>query len=408
MYNGRAIDSPVAISADARAILTKLQIADDVADGLVEHIVESEGLASFDDFRCQFRIAELVAKAKMPVGHTAIDEPGFHGARLRQVWEAITSQHKVQQDIRAKGAEGIKLDELMDVSDISDLRDSFWNRYRVAYPADITPGDALVSRKKKELDNFLLTTGNPLKARSLNFDRNTDPKRKEVAEGLTYTPSGGEIEVTRQGTISNWLDGLCLELLALTIAGSTKLEPQPTEPEKRGTDPTAYIMVPWCTALRYHWRATEASSRVSSNHRYAWLKQRCHEERTIWMECFRESRRPLGRIIAEVYKARENVWWNQSVSIEGASIPGISSLPSQVSSLQQEDGNRGEGNNVVVYITGGWKKLCKAFQSGKCRTKGKRCDAGLHKCGGVLPGSNTKVCGLTNHGGHKCGRCRRA
>ena len=82
MYNGRAIDSPVAISADARAILTKLQIADDVADGLVEYIVESEGLASFDDFRCQFRIAELVAKAKMPVGHTAIDEPGLHGTRL--------------------------------------------------------------------------------------------------------------------------------------------------------------------------------------------------------------------------------------------------------------------------------------------------------------------------------------
>ena len=82
MYNGRAIDSPVAISADARAILTKLQIADDVADGLVEHIVESEGLASFDDFRCQFRIAELVAKAKMPVGHTTIDEPGLHDTRF--------------------------------------------------------------------------------------------------------------------------------------------------------------------------------------------------------------------------------------------------------------------------------------------------------------------------------------
>ncbi len=157
MYNGRAIDSPVAISANARAILTKLQIADDVADGLVEHIVASEGLASFDDFRCQFRIAELVAKAKMPVDHTVIDEPGLHGTRLRQVWEAITSTHKVQQDI------------LMDVSGISALRDSFWNRYRVTYPADITPGDALISRKKKELDNFLLTTGNPLKARSLQF-----------------------------------------------------------------------------------------------------------------------------------------------------------------------------------------------------------------------------------------------
>ncbi len=220
MCNGRAIASPTAIPANAgdasrewKTLLTKFQIADDAADGLVKYIVESEGLASFDDFRCNFREstdfrAEVVAKAKMPDGHTAIDKPGFHGARLRQVWEAISSQHKVQQDIRAKGAEGIKLDELMDVSDISDLRDSFWNRYRVTYPADITPGDALVSRKKKELDNFLLTTGNPLKERSLNFDRNTDPKRKEVAEGLTYTPSRwrGRGHPSGHSSAIGWMD----------------------------------------------------------------------------------------------------------------------------------------------------------------------------------------------------------
>ncbi len=55
--------------------------------------------------------------------------------------------------------------------------------------------------------------------------------------------------VSRQGTIGNWLDGLWLELLALTIAGSTLIEPQPQEPEKRGTDPAFYVVVPWCTAL---------------------------------------------------------------------------------------------------------------------------------------------------------------
>ncbi len=276
----------------------------------------------------------------------------------------------------------------------------------------------MISRKKKGLDNFLLTTGNPLKARSLQFEQSSGGRTKRcrlpgLGSGwrrvplkpysrLTCTPSDGEYHR------SLWLEGLWLELLALTIAGSTKLEPQPTEPEKRGTDPTDYIMLPWCTAIRYHWRATEASSRVSSNRRYAWLRQRCHEERTIWRERFRVTRRPLSRIIAEVYKERENVWWNQSVSTEGGPTPGISSLPSRVSSLQREEGNRGDGSNVVVYITGGGNKLCKAFQSGKCRTKGKRCDIGLHKCGGVMPGSDTKVCSLTNHGGHKCGRCRRA
>ncbi len=91
MYNGRAIDSPVAISACAFAILTMLHIADDVTDGLVVSSVESEGLASFDGFRCKFHITDLVAKATVPVGHTAIDEPGFHDTRWWHVWAAITS-----------------------------------------------------------------------------------------------------------------------------------------------------------------------------------------------------------------------------------------------------------------------------------------------------------------------------
>ena len=153
------------------------------------------------------------------------------------------------------------------------------------------------------------------------------------------------------------------------------------------------------------------------------------------MERFRESRRPLGRIVAEVYKERENVWWNQSVTNEGDSTSEISALRSQVGSLQQQTKagggrrnppqlaiedkpgvkkepkvkpNRGEGNNVVVYVTGGGQQLCKAFQSGKCQTRGKKCEGGLHKCGGVMPGSSTKVCGLNNHGGQKCNRCKRA
>ncbi len=111
MYNGRAVASPTAIPANAgdatrewKTLLTKFQIADDAAEGLVKYIVESEVLASFDDFRCNFREstdfrAELVAKAEMPDGHTAIDKPGFHGARLRQVWPSKTSAPRVPKEL---------------------------------------------------------------------------------------------------------------------------------------------------------------------------------------------------------------------------------------------------------------------------------------------------------------------
>ncbi len=85
MCNGRVIAPPAAIPANTgdaarewKTLLTKFEIATDVADGLIKYIVESEGLASFDDFRRNFREstgfrAELVVKAKMPDGATAID-----------------------------------------------------------------------------------------------------------------------------------------------------------------------------------------------------------------------------------------------------------------------------------------------------------------------------------------------
>ncbi len=64
-----------------------------------------------------FNIEEVV-KAEMPDGATEISQPGRWAARMRQVWEAIIQVHQVQQSIKSEGTEGIKLDELLDVSDI--------------------------------------------------------------------------------------------------------------------------------------------------------------------------------------------------------------------------------------------------------------------------------------------------
>ncbi len=201
VYNGRAIAPPTGVPTNPeeakrewKTLLTSFGIEEPVANGLIAFLVDTEGLQSFDDFRCNFHESSdfrvgLVAKAKMPDGLTEISKQGFHAARMRQVWEAVTSAHKVQQDIRAKGAEGIKPDELMDVSDINDLRDWFWNRYHATYPADITPGDALVSRKKKEFAISSLPPATPSKQGASISTGTLIPRKKRSQRGLpTHRP----------------------------------------------------------------------------------------------------------------------------------------------------------------------------------------------------------------------------
>ncbi len=104
-------------------LLLTFNIEEQVAIGLINYLVDTEGLESFYDFRCNFRETsdfkgELVVKAEMPDGATEISQPGRWAARMRQVWEAIIQVHQVQQSIKSEGTEGIKLDELLDVSDI--------------------------------------------------------------------------------------------------------------------------------------------------------------------------------------------------------------------------------------------------------------------------------------------------
>ncbi len=94
-----------------------------------------------------------------------------------------------------------------------------------------------------------------MKARSLTFDRTHDTKKETVGEGLTYTPKSGQVEANRSGNVDNWLEGLWLELHSLAIAGCTPVAPAPTDPERRSSDPTKYVVVPLCTVQRYLWRA---------------------------------------------------------------------------------------------------------------------------------------------------------
>ena len=430
-------------------MLTRLQFPEPVWSAVIQYVVVDLGLETFDDFRCKYSkdtdfqdvIISKIKQSGGPKDNQPVDQPGKWGARLYQAWESFVAAHGHHQEILTKGAATDDMDKLLDKRALDSLQDSFWARYRLEYPAHLTPGDSLISKKKRELDNFLLTVGDPLKARSLTFDRNHDPRKEQLTDTLTYQPKDAQREVNRSGTVDNWLAGLWLELLALAIAGSTPVDPQPIEPEERKSEAAKYVVVPLCTVIRYIERARECSALVPQGSRYLWLKARCKAERTDWMDKHRKYKIPLGQIIERVYLERNSVWelttdispqvrdgdtaalkrQLEQVQAEvkrlrsnpgggGASISKSQSQREAGGTKQRLSPSRREipGKPVIMKTNGAGAKLCPDFQYGKCKKTGKECEKGHHKCAGLMPGSSSKVCGLSNHGAETCKRAQRA
>ena len=48
------------------------------------------------------------------------------------------------------------LDSLLEESELRDAKQAFWRRYRLRFPAEVHPGDAVVSRVSRELSKRML------------------------------------------------------------------------------------------------------------------------------------------------------------------------------------------------------------------------------------------------------------
>ena len=76
--------------------------------------------------------------------------------RLCRLWQAINSNSIAMQKAKTKAAEPPDMDELLPPATLAALEDRFWNRYKVTYPAEVTPADIVISRCFKELERLIL------------------------------------------------------------------------------------------------------------------------------------------------------------------------------------------------------------------------------------------------------------
>ena len=338
-------------------------------------------------------------------------------ARLRRAWSSVrqTAERLETKNTISTAAE---LDDLLSEGDLRSVKINFWKRYKLKYPADITPCDQIISRCFREVEKRLLTVYDVWKVRSLKHQVTTSRKRKQVGDGLYTFEEENYMEPNHSA--GAYLARLHTYLLALAVTGAVKLPQAPNE-ETFGSDSVAFVAAPWDVLQAYHFRAAESAAAIPEGSRAAWLEKTDLAERAVWVSTFRDGEETIGNVIKRTMDRRGAHWdppaaptaesrrqqW--TAAEEYGSRNHNAKPPNNAAGRDTKGKGKGAGgqfakNNLqpgsVATSFQDGKQLCPDYQRGECKTKAMQCTKGMHKCAKV--NSKGRVCGISHHGAHQC------
>ena len=198
------------------------------------------GVRNLEEFRFLFEDEAKVGAfvAKIGLG----DEATIQTARLRRAWTATRVYFSQVEQDRSKVALA-DLDSLLEESELRDAKQAFWRRYRLRFPAEVHPSDAVVSRVSRELSKRMLCLFNVWKVRSLQFQLGTSQKKRRLGDGL-FTEEA-ETEESYTADCDTYLNKLHTLLIAYSLAGCQPIRVSPTPPRSR----------PWGRTRPSTWRS---------------------------------------------------------------------------------------------------------------------------------------------------------
>ena len=335
-------------------------------------------------------------------------------SRLRRAWASVR-QMAQRKEARHTTNTVAEMDDLLSEVDLREAKVQFWMRYKLRYPAGITPCDQIISRCYRELDKRLLTVYDIWKVRSLKYQVTTTRKRKQVGDGLFTFEEDGHNEASR--TVNVYMANLHTYLLALAMTGTVKRSDAPAQ-ESHGSDPLKFVAAPWDILEAYYFRAVQSITAIPEASRVAWLERADLAERAVWVSTFRDGEGTIGEVIKHTMDRRGAHW-------DPPALPAPAYHQQQSPKRDQHQSQRGQtgkggkteqanpagqasgqtqqprlpAGTVATNLRSG-PKLCPDFQKMQCKVRGAQCPKGLHKCGMVnLKG---KICGMNFHGASKC------
>ena len=198
---------------DIRTALNVLALNFSLNDKVVEELLKV-GVRNLEEFRFLFEDEAKVGAfvAKIGLG----DEATIQTARLRRAWTATRVYFSQVEQDRSKVALA-DLDSLLEESELRDAKQAFWRRYRLRFPAEVHPSDAVVSRVSRELSKRMLCLFNVWKVRSLQFQLGTSQKKRRLGDGL-FTEEA-ETEESYTADCDTYLNKLHTLLIAYSLAG---------------------------------------------------------------------------------------------------------------------------------------------------------------------------------------------
>jgi hypothetical protein len=317
-------------------------------------------------------------------------------SRVRQAWASLREAMKSTTEQRRRGLDEVDLDALLSERELGEIGDQFWDRYKVSYPPHLDPADTGVSRLNREIGKRLLTVRDVNKWKTMLHQVHAKRKKQQIGEGIELSLDAAE-ECDIEYSLAAYLNSLHSLLIGYAKAGIQKRDPFPTDPEKRGSDTTKYVVVPLDIVERYWLRAVHKSGQVHPSKALAWLQSKDLAERSYWVDTLNNSTKTLGEVVKQVFEQREVMWEvaeeymyaRQRAEAPMDRAPRKTREPNPSPRAGSSEGGFKRG--VIKTQLKDGVKLCGDFNKGHCKY-GADCRNGKHVCG-MLIGNLGRVCG---------------
>ena len=350
---------------------------------VVRFVIDHVKLGSVEEFYYLIRkpddAEELIVK-----GAAMGDLAGQQTARVLQAWDAVKKAITVKNAIAEEGASAKGLDEPIGHEALNDINTKWFARYHLTFPAVLDPPEKFVSRIVREISARTLCMHDMLKIPTVA----SAAQPKEVRELANDLFMKVDKDLAQPANVTYYLRGMHSYAIALAKAGVIPVAgTAPSKPEAKGSDPTKYVIVPLDTIMKHYYRAALQVGAVDFAYRYEWLTQRDKADRQTWADRLVNSDLPLGTIIEQVFRERENSWTpgpelRQADKAAGNSRKRSAEPPRFLKTLQNG------------------KNICQGYQSDSCRNSDVSCREGVHVCAKAVGGGN-RACGL-KHPGRRC------
>jgi len=308
-------------------------------------------------------------------------------SRIRRAWWGVAAALAAKAG-RATLGEGFEdLDQPLSSTELEHLDHAFNSRYKTYYPPGRSPADVVTSRSSREMSKRKLTLRDLAGIKTVAQLQHCQKKRRRIAEDIYHEEVETE-HTQNMDTVSGYLANLLTYLLSLAKAGTRPVEPLPSTPEGHSTDSTLYVQCPLDILMRYYWRAILVSEALPPQQALNVIRRQDVQERTEWVDRFRNSVLPLGQIVKAVYESR-SAHWDVSNLLE-TNVKQSGGRLEQSKTKNQAAPAAGTSAKELRDGT----KLCADFNSqAGCREK--NCER-YHRCS-FVKGSG-RVCGSYGHG----------